>query len=49
MLPTSLRKERGLSGHKGRVFDLRWSPEQPSRIAACTAEAVGPNRGAVRG
>ena len=29
-----LRKERSLLGHKGRVFDLRWSTAGPSRLAS---------------
>ena len=29
-----LRKERSLLGHKGRVFDLRWSSAGPSRLAS---------------
>ena len=29
-----LRKERALLGHKGRVFDLRWSTAGPSRLAS---------------
>ena len=28
------RKERSLLGHKGRVFDLRWSTAGPSRLAS---------------
>ena len=33
-MPLLLRKERRLLGHKGRVFDLRWSPAQRSRLAS---------------
>lgn len=36
----SLRKDGILKGHRSRVFDLRWSPTQPARIAS-VGEAGG--------
>ena len=38
--PVSLRKDGTLKGHRSRVFDLRWSPTQPARIAS-VGEAGG--------
>ena len=30
----SLRKDGTLKGHQSRVFDLRWSPTHPARVAS---------------
>ena len=38
--PIVLRKDGILTGQRSRVFDLRWSPSQPARIAS-VGEAGG--------